>query len=145
MAVHCMEESGMAWVSSTVHKREGWQEYPTVDKREGWQECPTVCGHERGTTGIYVNICTSAQKREDGRIIQCCTHGAGTAGISSVWHNMSLSHNCLVKGTVARDFFLGFFHGSTLYWAQISRLKVFSFLFGFCKGIRIFRWIRPVG
>ncbi len=44
-----------------------------------------------------------------------------------------------LKGTVARDFLvLFFFHGSTLSGSQISRLKVFSFLFRFREAIQIF-------
>jgi hypothetical protein len=43
-----------------------------------------------------------------------------------------------------RFFGLGFFHGSTLYGPQISRLKGFCFLFRFREVIQIFRWIPTV-
>ncbi len=51
----------------------------------------------------------------------------------------------LLKGTVARDFLVSLFYGSTLYGPKISRLKGFSFLFRFREAIRIFRWICTVG
>ncbi len=61
-------------------------------------------------------------------------------------HSCILFHfPLLIKGTVSRDFWPRFFHGSALYWPLILRLKVFSFLFHFHEIIGIFRWIRAVG
>jgi hypothetical protein len=46
-----------------------------------------------------------------------------------------------ISGTVAQDFF----HGSTLYRAQILRLKWFSLLFRICKFFQIFRGFPAIG
>jgi hypothetical protein len=42
------------------------------------------------------------------------------------------------KGTVARDFLARFFSWIYFKWDQISRLKGFSFLFGFAKLFKYF-------
>jgi hypothetical protein len=61
------------------------------------------------------------------------------SGMSVMVLKMRFCVSAMFKGTEARDFLYFFFHGSTLYKPQISRLKGFSFLFRFHEAIRIFR------
>jgi hypothetical protein len=59
--------------------------------------------------------------------------------LNSIRFRQKLQFLILKRYSRARFFGLGFFHGSTLYGPQISRLKGFSFLFRFRAIIQIFR------